>query len=109
MCRRKLLLGILTLLVMVVWADNAWPRCRHRFGRSNRVRIVRREVCIPAPLQEPDRGVTLAWKFKKGERFFQEMNTETTQEMSVFGQNISQKQNVTFFLSLTPVNYKDGH
>src|SRR5229473_3334876 len=103
MSRSNLLPGILTLLVMVVWADHAWSRCGHRFGHGNRVRIVRRKVCIPAPLQEPDRGVTLAWKLKKGEPFYQEMTTDVTQKMTVMGQNITQKQKVTFYFTWAPV------
>jgi len=60
-------------------------------------------------LQEPDRGVTLAWKLKKGEPFYQEMTTDTTQNMTVMGQKITQAQKVTFYLSWTPVDYKDGN
>jgi len=48
--------------------------------------------------------VDLKWKFEKGKPFYQEMTTDTTQKMTVMGQNITQVQKVTFFLSWTPVD-----
>jgi Family of unknown function (DUF6263) len=54
--------------------------------------------------------VDLKWKFEKGKPFYQEMTTDTTQKMTVMGQNITQVQKVTFFLSWTPVDKdKDGN
>ena len=54
--------------------------------------------------------VELKWKFEKGKPFYQEMTTDTTQKMTVMGQNITQVQKVTFFLSWTPVDKdKDGN
>jgi len=47
--------------------------------------------------------VTLAWKLKKGEPFYQEMTTDVTQKMTVMGQNITQKQKVTFYFTWAPV------
>ncbi|HEV3202758.1 MAG TPA: DUF6263 family protein, partial [Gemmataceae bacterium] len=54
--------------------------------------------------------VDLKWKFEKGKPFYQEMTTDTTQKMTVMGQNITQVQKVTFYLSWTPVDKdsKDG-
>jgi len=34
------------------------------------------------------------------------MTTDTTQNMTVMGQKITQAQKVTFYLSWTPVDYK---
>jgi len=54
--------------------------------------------------------VDLKWKFEKGKPFYQEMTTETTQKMKVMGQDITQNQKVTFFLSWNPVEQdKDGN
>jgi hypothetical protein len=54
--------------------------------------------------------VDLKWKFEKGKPFYQEMTTDTTQNMTVMGQKITQVQKVTFFLSWTPVDKdKDGN
>jgi hypothetical protein len=53
--------------------------------------------------------VELKWKFEKGKSFYQEMTTETKQEMKVMGQTINQFQKVTFYLSWNPVEQKDGN
>jgi hypothetical protein len=64
-------------------------------------------LAAPALGQSP---VDLKWKFEKGKPFYQEMTTETKQEMQVMGQKISQFQKVTFFLSWNPVDQdKDGN
>src|SRR4051812_41299265 len=49
----------------------------------------------------------LKWKFEKDKTFYQEMTTETTQTMKVMGQDITQKQQQTFYFSWTPKEEKD--
>jgi hypothetical protein len=46
--------------------------------------------------------VTLAWKFEKGVPFFQTMKTTTTQTMKVMNNDVTQKQEQTFYFSWTP-------
>jgi len=48
----------------------------------------------------------IEWKFEKGKTFYQELKTETNQEMKVQGQDVKQKQTQTFFFSWTPVEQK---
>jgi hypothetical protein len=55
-------------------------------------------LAVPAYGQE----TTLAWKFKEGQPFYQEMKTDTTQSMKVMGSDITQKQSQTFIFSWTP-------
>ncbi len=60
-----------------------------------------------APAQDK---VKLEWKFEKGKAFYQEMKTTTNQNMKVMGQEVTQKQDQTFFFSYTPVDVdKDGN
>jgi hypothetical protein len=47
-------------------------------------------------------AVEIKWKFEKGKTFYQEMTTETKQEMTVMGQKIEQTQKQTFYFSWTP-------
>lgn len=54
--------------------------------------------------QEP---VTLAWKFKEGQEFFQELTTKTKQTMKVMGSDITQSQEQTFTYSWK-VEKKEG-
>jgi hypothetical protein len=54
---------------------------------------------VPALAQEP---VDLKWKFEKGQRFQQELTTETKQQMNIMGNNIAQNQKQTFIMSFTP-------
>jgi hypothetical protein len=57
-----------------------------------------------------EESVWIGWKLKIGKTFYQEMTTDTRQTMTVFGQNITQVQKVTHFLSFTPVDHdKDGN
>lgn len=65
-------------------------------------------VGLTVPAQAQD-AVTLKWKFEKGKPFYQEMTTETKQEMTVMGMKINQTQKQTFIFSWTPVNEKDGN
>jgi hypothetical protein len=50
-----------------------------------------------------EESVWIGWKLEIGKTFYQEMTTDTTQTMTVLGQNITQVQKVTHFLSFTPV------
>jgi hypothetical protein len=52
----------------------------------------------------------LGWKLEVGKTFYQEMTTDSTQKMTVMGQNITTVQKGTNFLSFTPVDHdKDGN
>ncbi len=52
----------------------------------------------------------LKWKFTKDKPFYQEMTTETKQEMKVTGMTINQNQKQTFYFSWTPKEKdKDGN
>ena len=52
--------------------------------------------------------VTLAWKFEKNKPFYQTMKTTTTQTMKVMNNDVTQKQEQTFYFSWTPVEEKEG-
>jgi hypothetical protein len=54
--------------------------------------------------------VTLAWKFEKGKTFYQTMKTTTNQTMKVMNNDVTQKQDQTFFFSwtVTEVNDKEN-
>ena len=52
--------------------------------------------------------VTLAWKFEKQKPFYQTMKTTTTQTMKVMNNDVTQKQEQTFYFSWTPQEEKDG-
>jgi len=53
---------------------------------------------------------TLKWKFEKDKPFYQEMSSETTQNMKVAGSDIKNVQKQTFYFSWTPVEQdKDGN
>jgi hypothetical protein len=52
--------------------------------------------------------VTLAWKFEKGKTFYQTMKTSTTQTMKVMNNDVTQKQEQTFYFSWTPEEEKEG-
>src|SRR5262249_26989432 len=54
--------------------------------------------------------VRLEWKaFDPKTVFYQELVTNTTQDMKVMGQEISQKQSQTFYLKWTADEKKDGN
>src|SRR5262249_19749646 len=60
---------------------------------------------LPAWAQE---GKTeLKWKFEKGKPFYQELSTDTTQDIKVMGMDVKQKQKQTFYFSWTPIEQKD--
>jgi hypothetical protein len=52
--------------------------------------------------------VTLAWKFEKGKTFYQTMKTTTTQSMKVMNNDVTQKQEQTFYFSWTPEKEEGG-
>jgi hypothetical protein len=53
---------------------------------------------------------TLKWKFEKDKPFYQEMSSDTTQNMKVAGSDIKNVQKQTFYFSWTPVEQdKDGN
>ncbi|MCI0640028.1 MAG: DUF6263 family protein [Gemmataceae bacterium] len=57
---------------------------------------------VRLPLYAQDKEEKLEWKaFEKGKPFYQELTTKTTQDMKVMGQEISQKQEQTFFIKWT--------
>jgi len=65
-------------------------------------------VSLIAPVFAQESGKTkLEWKFEQGKPFYQEMTTETTQNMKVQGSDIKQTQKQTFYFSWTPTK-KDG-
>ncbi len=55
------------------------------------------------PDDKPAEGkpVELAWKFNKGDKFYQEMVTKTTQSMTIMNQPVKQEQDQTFLFSWT--------
>lgn len=59
---------------------------------------------LPAWAQEK---AELKWKFEKGKAIYQELTTDTTQDMKVMGMEVKQKQKQTFYFSWTPVEQKD--
>jgi hypothetical protein len=68
-------------------------------SRSFLVLIAFVGLIAPARAQEAD---NLQWKFEKGKTFYQEMTTDTKQEMDVMGMKINQTQKQTFIISWTP-------
>ena len=56
-------------------------------------------LAAPTFAQDAD---DLKWKFEKGKTFYQELTTDTKQEMDVMGMKINQNQKQTFYLSWTP-------
>jgi len=52
--------------------------------------------------KKDDKGVTLAWKFKAGDAFYQTMTTETKQTMKVMNNDVLQTQKQTFYFKWKP-------
>jgi len=66
-------------------------------------------VGLTAAAPAPDTA-TLKWKFDPKSPFYQEMTSETTQNMKVAGSDIKNEQKQTFYFSWTPVEQdKDGN
>jgi len=59
-------------------------------------------VGLLTPAIAQDKGVTLKWKFVKDQPIYQEMKTETKQNMKVMGSEVVQNQEQTFYFSWTP-------
>ncbi len=55
----------------------------------------------PADKPADGKPVELAWKFNKGDKFYQEMVTKTTQSMTIMNQPVKQDQDQTFLFSWT--------
>jgi hypothetical protein len=55
----------------------------------------------PAPPPAPAGAATLQWKLAKGQTFYQELTTETKQNMKVMGMDVNQTQKQTFYLAWT--------
>jgi Family of unknown function (DUF6263) len=68
-------------------------------SRSLFVLIALLGVIAPVQAQETD---NVQWKFEKGKTFYQEMTTDTKQEMDVMNMKINQTQKQTFYISWTP-------
>lgn len=59
---------------------------------------------LAGPLAAADETkADLKWKFEKDKTFYQELTTETTQDIKVMGMVVNQKQKQTFFFSWTPI------
>jgi hypothetical protein len=54
-----------------------------------------------APAAAAGDKIEIKWKFEKDKPFYQEMTTKTTQDMKVFGMDVNQKQEQTFYFSWT--------
>ncbi len=59
-------------------------------------------------LASAQEAVELKWKFEKDKPFFQEMITNTTQKITVMGQEPTQTQKQTFLFKWTPQSETDG-
>jgi hypothetical protein len=104
----KPLVGTLIILVAgdTAWADGLLPRCGFAIKSARHCRISRimgRNRLCRSYAVKAEESVWIGWKLEVGKIFYQEMTTDTTQTMTVMGQNITQKQKVTFYLSWTPV------
>jgi hypothetical protein len=66
-------------------------------------------VVVLAGLQAPVLGQDseIKWKFQKDKPFYQEMTTETTQNLTIMGMKIDQSQKQSFYFSWTPVKYDE--
>ena len=57
----------------------------------------------PAPAPADAGGkANLAWKFEKGQTFYQKMTTDDQQTMKVLNNDVTQTQKQTFYFSWTP-------
>src|SRR5260370_28106303 len=112
----KTIVEIIFMLAVgdIAWADGFVRGCRPARGSIFQRRILPRVLGRRGPAYacapKSDETVWIRWKFEVGKPFYEEMTTETEQEMKVMGQNISQNQKVTFYLSWNPVQQdKDGN
>lgn len=65
---------------------------------------------VVAGLAAPVYGqeVELAWKFTKGDKFYQEMKTKTVQDMKIMNQAVKQEQEQTFLFAWTVLEVSDA-
>jgi Family of unknown function (DUF6263) len=99
----KLLIGILTLLVMANVGLAGRFRCGHWAGRHRAFGMTKRTGCVHPSLPSTNKYIVLAWKLKRDKTFYQEMTTETSQQITVMGQSVSYHQKMMFFFSFTPI------
>lgn len=64
-------------------------------------------LVLPSMGQDSTKPALLKWEFQKDKTFYQELTTETTQDMKVMGMDVKQKQKQTFYFSWTPLEQKD--
>jgi hypothetical protein len=62
-------------------------------------------LVAPVLGQAKDKPVELKWKFKEGQKFYQEISTVTKQEMTFSSQKITQTQSQTFYFSWLPESF----
>jgi hypothetical protein len=60
-------------------------------------------LVVPSLAAPAPDNATLKWKFEKDKPFYQEMTSETTQNMKVQGSEIKNVQKQTFYFSWTPI------
>jgi hypothetical protein len=105
----RIIAGILILLMIgeIARADGRLRAC----SRARRCRfvplIIGRRIAYPCPAKADD-IIWIHWKFEVGKTFYMIMNTNTSQEMTVLGQRISQAQEVTYYVSFTPLERDDN-
>jgi hypothetical protein len=111
---RRLLIGVLalflTLPLIAQDKDKDKPKTKDETGKKDDPKTPApkpADTPKPAPTAGGDKA-NLAWKFEKGKTFYQEMTTDTTQNMKVMGQDVTQKQSQTFYFAWTPTEEKDG-
>jgi RNA polymerase sigma factor (sigma-70 family) len=66
------------------------------------------ETRVKSAKERPPAAVSFQWKFQKGQPFYQVLTTKTTQNMKVMGNDVTQKQEETFYFRWTPEKRVDG-
>jgi len=61
-------------------------------------------LALPASAQDK---ADLKWKFEKDKSFYQELETRTSQKMTIMGMDVNQTQNQTFYFKWTPLEVKE--
>jgi len=78
------------------------------FGQDKKKDEPKKEDVKKEASKDPTK-VTLAWKFEKGKSFYQTMKTTTTQTMKVMNNDVTQKQEQTFYFEWKVLeDNKDG-
>src|SRR5438093_1396317 len=81
----------------------------HRLMRKRTAIALATLVGLVLPALAEEKPIELKWKFDKGKTLYQELTTETTQDLKVMGMDVKQKQTLTFNLAWTPIELKDNH